>query len=89
MQPSSKKSRSPKNKNRSKRLTPSPAVRKTTKTSVIEAFRSQFKAPQYFLWGAVCLIITAVLLAYSNSFFGEFLFDDGAVIKDNPTLQHL
>ena len=42
-----------------------------------------------FFWGSVCLIAITVLLAYSNSYSGTFLFDDRIVILENPTLLHL
>ena len=43
-------------------------------------------------WGTLlagCLIVLAVLAAYSNSFSGPFIFDDIPAIVDNPTIQHL
>ena len=41
------------------------------------------------LWGAIVLIVLAVLAAYRNSFSGPFIFDDIASIVDNPTIRRL
>ena len=38
---------------------------------------------------AACLIVTATLAAYANSFQGVFVFDDQTSIIDNPTIRHL
>ncbi len=40
------------------------------------------------LW-AIGLLVLAVLGAYSNSFSGEFVFDDVGAIKSNPTIREL
>ena len=40
-------------------------------------------------WGAIVLIVLAVLAAYRNSFSGPFIFDDIASIVDNPTIRRL
>src|SRR5580700_4395442 len=38
---------------------------------------------------AAALIVVAGLLAYGDSLFGPFIFDDVASITDNPTIRHL
>jgi len=40
------------------------------------------------VWGG-CAIVLAGCIAYAHSFSGPFVFDDGASIKENPTIQHL
>ncbi|HEY7088153.1 MAG TPA: hypothetical protein VH518_08705, partial [Tepidisphaeraceae bacterium] len=35
------------------------------------------------------LVVILILAAYSNSFFGPFIFDDIASIKNNTTIRHL
>lgn len=39
-------------------------------------------------WLAPCLLVAAVLLAWSNSFSGPFVLDDVESIVSNPSLQH-
>src|SRR5262245_16080748 len=38
---------------------------------------------------ALLLLITALAAAYSNSFQGEFIFDDTSSIRDNDSIRHL
>ncbi len=42
-----------------------------------------------FPWLAVGAILIAVVVAYSNSLQGPFVFDDLPSITDNPTIRHL
>ena len=37
----------------------------------------------------VLLLVGAVLISYSNSFHGPFVFDDKAQITDNPVIHSL
>ena len=38
---------------------------------------------------AAGLIVLATVAAFSNSFAGPFIFDDGAIIVKNPTIRQL
>ena len=38
---------------------------------------------------SACLIAAATLAAFSNSFGGEFVFDNRSAIIENPTIRHL
>ena len=89
MKPPAKKSTQLQNKPSPKKLSPSRNVNKTAGVSALKAIRHQFEHYQTFFWGAICMIVVAVLLAYSNSFSGEFIYDDDFVIGENLTILHL
>jgi len=44
---------------------------------------------QWYVWGAICLIAISVFLIYSNSYSGEFIYDDAYIIQANPTITDL
>jgi len=88
MKSSPKKSKPPQSKSNPKKLAINGVVNKPARTSSATVLRDQLQK-SYCLWGAVCLIVIAVLLAYSNSFRGPFIYDDSIVIVNNPTLHYL
>lgn len=45
--------------------------------------------PRWTPFAAALLLLTAVGLAYHNSFSGPFIFDDVPTIVDNPSIRHL
>lgn len=45
--------------------------------------------PSPLVWWVVPLLIAMTLLAYSNSFTGEFIFDDEPHIQNDPTIRAL
>jgi len=86
MKSSPKKSKPPQSKANPQKLPINRVVNKPARTSSATVLRDQFQSHYYF-WSAVCLIVIAVLLAYSNSFSGPFIYDDLAVVIDNPTIR--
>jgi len=88
MKSTPKKSKPPQNKTNPKKMPINRGVNKAVRTSSAPVLRDQLQNHYYF-WGAVCLIVIAVLLAYSNSFSSPFIYDDDAVIGANPTIASL
>lgn len=86
MKSSPKKSKTPQDKTNPKKMPINRGVNKATRTSAVNVLHDQFQRDHYF-WGAVFLIVIAVFLAYSNSFTGPFIYDDLAVVIDNPTIR--
>lgn len=88
MKSSPKKSKPPQNKVNSKKFPLNRVVNNPARTSSTTVLRDQLQRDYYF-WSAVCLIVIAVLLAYSNSYSGTLIYDDEVVIGSNPTIRHL
>ena len=88
MKSSPKKSKHPQNKTNFKKIPINRGVNKAVRTSSAPILGDQIQNHYYF-WGAVCLIVIAVLLSYCNSFSGPFIYDDLSVIIGNPTIRHL
>ena len=78
----------PKKYKQSKKSSPVIATHKAASSSSIDIFGHEIQN-RYCLWGAASLIVIAVLLAYSNSFSGPFIYDDLIIIVNNPTIHYL
>ena len=54
-----------------------------------DARRTPWWDSRWAVWLAAGLIVAATVAAYSDSFGGEMVFDDGKSIEDNPTIRRL